>query len=310
MRDFAIRANALTRDFGGVRAVDGLTLEIPAGAVFGLLGPNGSGKTTTIRLLLGLIEPTSGDANVLGFDARTQGGDVRARCGALLEHAGLYERLSANDNLELYGRIWHLEPHERRTRVKELLTHLGLWERKDEVVARWSRGMKQKLAVARALLHRPAVVFLDEPTSGLDPIAAKALREDLATLARAEAVTVLLTTHNLVEAETLCARIAVIDKGRLLTVGTPGEVRARVASSRFEVIGRGFSKQLEADLRARRDVARVELSDRRIVIELMQGAEVAPLVSLITRSGAEVEEARRERATLEDAFVDLVEAAR
>lgn len=309
MTDIAIRTDELTREFGPVRAVDRLSLEVTAGTVFGFLGPNGSGKTTTIRLLLGLIEPTSGGATVLGFDTRGQAADVRTRCGALLENAGLYERLTANDNLELYGRIWRVDARERGARIRTLLTHVGLWERRNEVVARWSRGMKQKLAIARALLHRPALVFLDEPTSGLDPLAASALRQDLATLAQEEGVTVFLTTHNLAEAETLCAQVAVISKGRLLKVGSPDDLRSQAGPTRLEVIGRGFTKELEAELRARRDVARVEVTDGRLVIDLVDAVEVAPLISLITRSGAQVEEARKGRATLERAFIDLVEDA-
>lgn len=305
----AIRAEALTREFGAVRAIDGLSLDVPAGIVFGFLGPNGSGKTTTIRLLLGLIEPTSGRATVLGLDTRGQAAEVRARCGALLENVGLYERLTANDNLDFYGRIWRIDPRQRRERIRTLLTHVGLWERRNDVVAGWSRGMKQKLAIARALLHRPALVFLDEPTAGLDALAASALRKDLTTLAQLDGVTVFLTTHNLPEAETLCTQVAVISKGRLLTVGSPDELRSHAGPARLEVIGRGFSKELEAHLRARPEIARVEITDGHLVIDLVGAVEVAPIISLITASGAQVEEARKGRATLEQVFVDLIEAA-
>jgi len=165
----AIRAEKLTRVFGAVRALDGLDLEVPPGIVFGFLGPNGAGKTTTIRLLLGLLEPSGGRAAVLGLDTRSGADGIRDRSGALLEHHGLYERLSAEDNLAFYARAWRLSGDARRRRIRELLESLGLWERRAEPVGRWSRGMKQKLAVARALLHRPSLLFLDEPTAGLDP---------------------------------------------------------------------------------------------------------------------------------------------
>ncbi|HEX6047944.1 MAG TPA: ABC transporter ATP-binding protein, partial [Gemmatimonadaceae bacterium] len=181
--DFAIRADGLTRDFGAVRALDSLTLDVPKGVVFGFLGPNGAGKTTAIRAFLGLIDPTAGRAEVLGFDTKRDGTAIRTRCGALLEHPGLYERLSAADNLEFYARAWHTPRRERRERIRELLTRFGLWDRRDDMVGTWSRGMKQKLGVARAVLHRPALVFLDEPTSGHDPVATAGLREDLAALA-------------------------------------------------------------------------------------------------------------------------------
>src|SRR5689334_15183911 len=167
MPELAIRAQGLTRTFETVRALDDLSLEVPAGSVFGFLGPNGAGKTTTIRLLLGLIDASAGRAEVLGLDPGTAGAEIRARTGALLEHNGLYERLSAEDNLEFYGRIWHIPTAERKARIQELLTHLALWERRRDQAGKYSKGMKQKLAVARALLHRPVIAFLDEPTTGL-----------------------------------------------------------------------------------------------------------------------------------------------
>ena len=192
---------------------------MPRGIVFGFLGPNGSGKTTTIRLLLGLLEPTAGQARVLGFDLRTQADEIRARTGALLEHSGLYERLSAEDNLEFYGRVCRLPANVRRKRCEELLGNLGLWDRRKEPVGTWSRGMKQKLAIARTLLHRPTLIFLDEPTAGLDPVAAAALHDDLTALVAQEGVTVFLTTHNLAEAEKLCQQVGVINQGRLIASG-------------------------------------------------------------------------------------------
>src|SRR5438132_1338601 len=190
MPEFAIRTQGLTRSFGSVRALDNLTIEVPAGSTFGFLGPNGAGKTTTIRLLLGLIEPTGGKAEVLGFDTRTQSDEIRARCGALLEHSGLYERMSAEDNLRFYGRVARMPQQKLEQRIQELLTHMGLWDRRKESVIKWSRGMKQKLAVARPLLHHPALIFLDEPTAGLDPVAAAGLREDLAALASGQGATI------------------------------------------------------------------------------------------------------------------------
>src|SRR4051812_39178119 len=144
-RALAIRAEHVTRDFGPVRALDSLSLEIPKGIVFGFLGPNGAGKTTAIRVLLGLIDPSAGHAEVLGLDTRRDGSAVRTRCGALLEHPGLYERLSAYDNLDFYGRAWRIPRRDRHERIRELLTRFGLWERRDDPVGRWSRGMKQKL---------------------------------------------------------------------------------------------------------------------------------------------------------------------
>lgn len=308
--DIAIRTEGLSRDFKSVRAVDDVTLEVKAGTIFGFLGPNGAGKTTTIRLLLGLLEPTAGRATVLGCDTRAESDEIRARSGALLEHPGLYERLSAETNLEFYARIWRLAPGERRSRIKELLEPLGLWERRKEAVKEWSRGMKQKLAVARALLHRPALIFLDEPTAGLDPIAAVALREDLTRLAASEGVTVFLTTHNLSEAEKLCNQVGVIRQGKLLAVGRPDELRAMTGAPRLEVIGRGFSEALLATLRARPEISALSVRDDGLVLELCGEIATAPLVTLMVAAGAEIEEVRKPKATLEESFLALMEEDR
>lgn len=307
MTKIAIRTENLARDFGSVRAVDDLSLEIPAGIVFGFIGPNGSGKTTTIRLLMGLLDPGRGRAEVLGFDTQTQAGEIRERCGALLEHAGLYERLSAEDNLELYGRIWRLSAADRKARTKELLTHLGLWERRGEKVVGWSRGMRQKLAVARSLLHRPSLIFLDEPTAGLDPMAAAALRNDLLSLAAREGVTIFLTTHNLTEAEKLCALVGVIRAGRLLAVGSPDQLRAKAGGHQAVILGRGFSELALASLREQPEVAAATLQDGRLVIDLKKEVEIAPLIGLLVNSGAQVEEAHKGNASLEEVFLSLME---
>jgi ABC-2 type transport system ATP-binding protein len=306
MSEPIIRTEHLSRTFGEVKAVDDLSLVVPPGIVFGFLGPNGAGKTTTIHLLLGLLEPTQGQAWVLGFDTRTQGDDIRTQSGALLEFAGLYERMTAEDNLELSGRIYRMPAPERKARIKELLTHLGLWDRRKEQVGNWSRGMKQKLAVARALFHHPRLIFLDEPTAGFDPLAAAALRTDLAALVAREGATVFLTTHNLTEAEKLCAQVGVIRNGKLLTVGNPNDLRMRKGSPRVEIKGRGFTEQILAALRGRPEVAKVEQQTGGLLIKLNSEAEISPLVNLIVQSGAKVEEVRREESSLEDVFLTLM----
>jgi ABC-2 type transport system ATP-binding protein len=307
MTESIIRTEHLSRFFSTVKAVDDLSLEVPAGIVFGFLGPNGAGKTTTIHLLLGLLEPTQGQANVLGFDTRTQADEIRTRIGALLEFAGLYERMTAEDNLDFYGRIYHMPAAERRARIKELLTHLDLWDRRKDPVGNWSRGMKQKLAVARALLHHPPLIFLDEPTAGFDPVAAATLHNDLASLVAREGVTVFLTTHNLTEAEKLCAQVGVIRQGKLLAVGNPDELRLRTGGPQAEIVGEGFNDQTLALLRERPEVATVALHTSHLTIELRGESKIGPLVSLIVRSGGEIEEVRRGKASLEDVFLTLME---
>lgn len=306
----AIRIENLSRAFGPVKALDGLSLEVPLGSIFGFLGPNGSGKTTTIHLLLGLLEPTGGRAEVLGFDTAKQGDAVRARTGALLEHAGLYEQMTAEENLEFFGRVNRLSAGERRSRMKELLQRFDLWERRKDRVVKWSRGMKQKLAIARALLHRPSLVFLDEPTAGLDVVAAAAVREDLATLAAGEGVTFFLTTHNMAEAEKLCRRVAVIRQGRLLAVGHPDELRARTNGPCVEIVGRSFSQDALDLLRSRPEVSAVEREDNRLSIHLRRSGEVAPLITLLVNAGVEVEEVLKDKASLEEVFLKLMEEER
>ncbi len=238
--DIAIHTNGLSRAFGSVRAVEDLTIDVPAGSIYGFLGPNGAGKTTTIRLLLGLLEPSAGEARVLGHDVRTQSQAIREQAGVLLESDGLYTRLTAMQNLDYFGRISRLSASDRRQRIQDLLTAMGLWDRRDGRVADFSTGMRQKLALARAFLHRPKLLFLDEPTSGLDTPSAVALRRQLVALARDEGVTVFLTTHNLLEAEKVCDRVAVIRRGLLLAEGSPKEFHGG-RSRRVSILGRGFT---------------------------------------------------------------------
>jgi ABC-2 type transport system ATP-binding protein len=307
MPESIIHTQDLCRSFGTIKAVDDLSMDVPAGIVFGFLGPNGAGKTTTIHLLLGILEPSQGQARVLGFDTRKQADEIRKKSGALLEFSGLYERLSAEDNLDLYGRIYRMSASERKARAKELLTHLELWDRRREKVGNWSRGMKQKIAIARALFHHPPLVFLDEPTAGLDPVAAAALHADLTSLVANEGVTVFLNTHNLAEAEKLCAQVGVIRKGKLLALGNPDELRLRESGNKVEIIGRGFDEKTLALLQARPEVQRAEIQNSRLMIDIRGKSKIGPLVTLIVQSGAEVEDISRRGESLEDLFLTLMQ---
>ena len=304
---YAIQTDKLTRSFGTLKAVDRLTLEVPRGTVFGFLGPNGSGKTTTIRLLLGLLDADDGQAQVLNFDVRKQPDEVRARSGALLEHHGLYERMSAADNMDYYGRIWHMSKTERESRIRELLEPLELYERRNEPIGRWSRGMKQKLAVARTLMHHPELVFLDEPTAGLDPVASAALREDLEMLASREGVTIFLTTHNLAEAEKLCNQVGVINHGQLLALGSPAELRSSTSAPRLYVTGQGFSSQVVESLRSNSLVSDVRQHNGQVVMDLNDITRSHEIVTQLVSAGVQIDEVRKEKADLEDVFLRLVE---
>lgn len=310
MNTAIIRTEQLSRSFGSVQAVNELSLEVPAGIVFGFLGPNGAGKTTTIQLLLGLLEPSRGRATVLGFDIRTQADQIRERTGTLLEFSGLYERMSAEENLDFYGRIYQMSASERRARIKELLTHLDLWDRRGERVGTWSRGMKQQLAVARALMHRPQLVFLDEPVAGLDPIAASRLNNDLASLVKHEGVTVFLNTHNLADAQKLADLVGVIRQGKLLALGNPDELRLKQGGPQADIYGHGFTTQMVGALKQQAGVVHAEQSNSHLAITLRDGSDVGPLVNLIVQQGGVVEEVRRGNADLEEVFLALMEEQR
>lgn len=307
MTEIAIRTEGLTRDFPTVRAVDDLTLDVPAGIVFGFLGPNGSGKTTTVRLLLGLLEPTAGEASVLGHDVVTNSDTVRLESGALMEHPGLYERLSAEENLQFFGRAAGMRSADVAPRIRELLEPLDLYDRRRELVGGWSRGMKQRLAVVRALLHRPRVLFLDEPTAGLDPLVAADLRDDLARLVRDEGVTVFVNTHHLAEAERLCDLVGVIRGGRLLAYGTPDEIRGGGHAPRLSIVGEPFSDIVLDGLRVLPGVLAVETDDHSISLELAEDASVPDIVRTAVECGARIVEVRRATESLEEAFLNLLQ---
>jgi ABC-2 type transport system ATP-binding protein len=220
----AITTSKLTRRFGEKLAVDQLDLEVMAGEIFGFLGHNGAGKTTSVRLLNGVIESNSGEARVLGMDPQSDGPRLRAHTGVLTETPSLDERLTARDNLSIYADLYNVPVAEVETRIDSLLTGFELADRAEEKVGGYSKGMKQRLALARALLHKPELLFLDEPTSGLDPVAARHVNELVENLVRQEGCTVFLCTHNLVEAQKLCDRVAVMEQGKLVAVGTPAEL--------------------------------------------------------------------------------------
>jgi len=306
----AIQTNQLTRSFGDLKAVNRLTLEIPRGTVFGFLGPNGSGKTTTIRLLLGLLDADEGSAQVMGFDMKKQADEVRVRSGALLEHHGLYERLSAAENLDYYGRIWHMSKADRENRIRELLEPVDLYDRRGEAIGRWSRGMKQKLAVARTLMHRPELVFLDEPTAGLDPVASSNLREDLALLASQEGVTIFLTTHNLAEAEKLCDQVGVINHGRLLAVGSPSDLRSKTSAPRLYVTGQGITPQIVESMKNNLLVNKIHQQNGKLIMDLNDLKRSHEVVTQLVGAGVQIDEVRKEKADLEDVFLQLVEEER
>src|SRR5947199_218373 len=228
-RVYKTHTGTIRRRVKEIEAVKGVTFEIPKGELFGLLGPNGAGKTTTIKMLITLLLPTSGTARVLGLDVARDAREVRRRIGyAFGGDRGLYERLSALDNLRYFAELYGVEPREQRRRIDFVLDLVGLAGRERERVEGFSRGMRQRLHIARGLLHDPEVLFLDEPSTGIDPVGARKLRAMIAALTRA-GKTVVLTTHYMYEADELCDRIAIIRDGRIVAEGSPAELKSRAA---------------------------------------------------------------------------------
>ncbi len=296
-----------------VEAVRGVSFEIGEGELFGLLGPNGAGKTTTIKMLITLLLPTSGSARVLGRDVVEDAMWVRQRIGYVFGgDRGLYERLSAWDNLRYFAELYGVEPRRQRARLEELLDLVGLRGRERERVEGFSRGMRQRLHIARGLLHDPPVLFLDEPTIGVDPVGARELRSTISSL-RTAGKTVLLTTHYMFEADELCDRIAVVAKGRIVAEGTPRELKASVATgSVVEVEVYGIDDEALARLRAIEGVTAVtvEEHEQAQLVVVQAAAGQAPAQEVLARlEGVSVGRITSREPTLEDTYVALVTAA-
>jgi len=301
-----IVTQGLTRQFDGRVAVDKLDLEVRAGEVFGLLGPNGAGKTTTVRMLTALIAPTAGTATVAGFRLGQEDTEIRRRVGILTESPGLYERLPVQFNLEVFARLYEVPAAETAPRVERYLRLLDLWERRKDPAGTLSKGMKQKLAIARALLHEPQVLFLDEPTASLDPEAAKTVH-DFIQDRRAEGRTIVLCTHNLAEADRLCDRIAVF-KQRLIRVDTPENLRRGLYGRAVRVRLREVQPQHLEVVRALPFVKDVARDGPELDVRLDNPEEMNPaLVRALVQAGADVQFVREEEHSLEEVYLDLVQ---
>ena len=293
-----------------VEAVRGISFEVGRGEMFGLLGPNGAGKTTTIKMLITLLLPTSGAARVLGLDVVRDAKAVRGRIGYVFGgDRGLYERLSARDNLRYFAELYGVAGKEQRIRIDGVLELVGLKGREEERVEGYSRGMRQRLHIARGLLHDPEVIFLDEPTIGVDPVGARELRATIGDLIAA-GKTVLLTTHYMFEADVLCDRIAVIAQGQIVGEGTPAELKAGVAQGRVtEIEAFGVDERMLGGLRALESVTTVSVETRdqkQVVIVQSTGERELTALLLGALQGIEVGRVTTREPTLEDAYVALV----
>jgi ABC-2 type transport system ATP-binding protein len=303
-----VRTSELTRRFDAVTAVEDLTLRVDRGEVFCLLGPNGGGKTTTVRMLCCLLAPTRGTAEVLGIDvSRPQGNEeVRQRIGFLPEATGLYERLSAYRNLDYHARLYGVSPERRRDRIETLLRKLGVWDRRDEAVATFSRGMRQKIAIARSVVHDPELLFLDEPTANLDPEAAITVREMILDLRR-EGRTVFLNTHNLTEAERICDRIAIL-RTRLRAIGAPRDLARERFGRWTQVVLATPSVEVEKAVEGSGLAREVRVEGTRLAVRLNDPTADTPrLADLIVRAGGRVVRIGEEERGLEPLYLSLVE---
>jgi ABC-2 type transport system ATP-binding protein len=301
-----IDAKNLTRKFEDVIAVEDLTLHVEEGEVFGFLGPNGAGKTTTVRMLACLISKTSGEATIGGYSISKPDDrkNIRKMIGLLPESPGLYGDLSAYKNLDFYGRLYKVPEARRKERIENLLRLLGLWERREDAAGTFSKGMKQRLAICRALVHDPQVLFLDEPTANLDPEAAKTVRDFILEL-RKEHRTIFLNTHNLDESERICDRVAVL-KTKLVAVGTPEELRDSLWKRKTVVRLQQVNERIVSAVE-KLGLGSVSVTGNDVTIQVPDPSRDNPsVVEAIVAAGGKVQLVTESSATLEDVYLQLV----
>jgi ABC-2 type transport system ATP-binding protein len=302
-----IRTKNLTRAFGEILAVNQLSFSVERGEVFGLLGPNGAGKTTTVRMLAALLAPTGGEAWVAGHKVGVEDQGIRQKIGLLPEAPGLYSALTAEQNLSFYGEMYGVDNQSQR--IQRYLELLGLWGRRFEPVGTFSKGMRQKLAIARALLHEPEVLFLDEPTSGLDPEASRLVRDFIEDL-KGEGRTIILTTHNLEEADRLCDRIAVVS-GHLLALDDPKELRRKIFGRKVVFHLEKAEPRLADELEKFDFVSESQLVDNKILVAVEDPERNNPvLVRTLVDKGADIQFVGELRRRLEDVYLELMGAVK
>lgn len=307
MTEPILEVRGLTRRFGDFTAVSDLTFEIRPGEIFGFLGPNGAGKSTTIRMLCGVLTPTSGEARALGRNLFTEAEQVRARMGYMSQKSSLLTDLTVAENLRFFGGLYGLEGARLEAEVTFRLKEMQVWAHRDLLVAALSTGERQRVALAAATLHRPAVLFLDEPTSGVDPLRRRLFWEAMDELV-AEGMSILVTTHNLGEADQ-CDRLAFILGGRLMAYGAPRTLKEGLGRQVIELRSEAF-RELQASARAMTGVLSAELTGRAVRLSLPREAEPTDLLSRLRAEGHRFEAQPPELPSLEDLFVDLVQRTR
>jgi len=303
----AIRTDGLTRRFGNLPAVAGVTLGVERGEVFGVLGPNGAGKTTMVRLLNGVLAPSAGTCRVLGFDPATEGSELRRRTGVLTESPALYERMSARENLRFFGTMYGMPADKLSSRADAMLEAFGLTERADDKVGGFSKGMKQRLALARALMHEPEVLFLDEPTAALDPEAARRVTELIMEFTRQAGRTVFLCTHYLPEAQRLCDRVAVLNHGQLIATGTVDELARTLWHGAWvdvECLWAPPPALLDA-VRSVPGITEARLDGLRLEIQVESQERIPAAVRAVVEGGGQVLRVNAREHTLEEVYFEL-----
>jgi ABC-2 type transport system ATP-binding protein len=305
-----ITVENLTKKFGGVTAVEGLTFQVEEGEVFGFLGPNGAGKTTTVRMLCCLISKSGGEATIGEYQiGKTDDSlQIRKMIGMVPDNVGLYEDLTAFENLDFYGKLYEVPEGRRRENIERFLKMLDLWDRKDARAGSFSKGMKQKLALARALVHEPKILFMDEPTANLDPESAKTVRDFILEIKK-QGRTIFLNTHNLDEAQRVCDRIGII-KTKLLTIGTPEQLRESLSKPKTEI---RLAQVTDGMVSALRKLIRnkIEISGNKLIIDVTDPDKENPaIIATITSIGGQVREVMQNVPTLEDVYLQIVKEAK
>jgi len=306
-----IEVQNLTKNFNGKTVLDGISFEVKEGEIFGYLGPNGAGKTTTMRIILGLLNPTSGNAFVLGQNLG-ENEKLRNKVGVLLENDGVYDKLSAYENLDYYAQLYGLSDGvERQRRIGELLEFVGLSDRRNDKVGEFSKGMRRKLALARAIAHEPKVLFLDEPLSGLDPEAQIMVRELILQLSAEMGVTIFLNSHDLDEVQRICSKIAILQSGEIKAHDTVKNLRDKMGKPRVEITlsdSRDAEKALNI-LNSLDFVSDCERDDSRITA-VIRDEKSSTILSMLMKNGIVVEEIKRVTKSLEDVYLNIVQKGR
>ena len=296
----------LTRKFGDLTAVDNLTFHINEGEVFGFLGPNGAGKTTTMRMLSCLISKTSGEARIAGYDVSDEADSLKIRkiIGLLPENVGLYDDLTAYKNLDFYGKLYECSETQRKENIEHFLKLLGLWDKREVIVGTFSKGMKQKLTIARALIHDPEILFLDEPTANLDPESSKIVRDFILDLKK-EKKTIFLNTHNLDEAQRICDKIGIFNT-KLLAIGSPEELEGSIWGNKTVIqLKEVNDKILEAINNL--SIGSIVSDNNKITIDVEDPEKENPIiVDAIVNSGGQVQYVNRLSPSLEEAYLKIV----